>query len=91
MTPLAIARSRPTSDPAVFLMAYTAATQAPRWDLDVEALVAAALRDDNYPKIAGLLEGTAALNAAAGMPREAAPITRGRLAAPHPLPEETAA
>lgn len=77
-TPLAIARTRPTRDQAAFLMAFTAASNADRWDLDLEALIAQALRDEQYAKVAGLLEGIGAVHAEAGMPTEAAPDWRWR-------------
>lgn len=70
MTPLAIARTRPPDDQPAFLMAFTAATQADRWDIDLEGLIAQALREEQHAKVAGLLEGIAAVHAAAGMPME---------------------
>jgi hypothetical protein len=78
VTPLAITRTRRTGDPAAFLMAYTAATQSRRWDTDIEALIVQALRDEQYAKLAGLLEGVATLHAKDGWPTKAAPVRRPR-------------
>jgi hypothetical protein len=74
MTPLAIAATRSTSDPDAFLRAFNAASNAGRWDLDLEALITRSLIRGEYAKVAGLLEGIAAAHAQAGMPTKAAPI-----------------
>jgi len=78
VTPLAIARTRAerSADPIAFLEAYTTALQADPWGLDVEQLLHAAQRSGHAPQAAGLIEGLAALHAAAGMPTEATPTHR---------------
>lgn len=76
LTPLAIAhvRAEHSADPDAFMHGFGLAATADDRGPDIELLVSAALRAEDYPTIAGLIEGLAAVRADADWPLHAKAI-----------------